>query len=138
MKKIISMAMAFVMIVMLWGCAPKKTTEVAPIAPSTKTETTQNSIDYDMINACDALIRETYGDRAMTSIENGQFIVTILEPNLTSAIIYGTSGLAEAYDELSIACCEAMGLDTLVGVGDKTGEIIYASFNGVDITAYAN
>ena len=33
MKKIISMAMAFVMIVMLWGCAPKKTTEVAPIAP---------------------------------------------------------------------------------------------------------
>ena len=24
------------------------------------------------------------------------------------------------------------------GVGDKTGEIIYASFNGVDITAYAN
>ena len=64
MKKIISIAMAFVMIVMLWGCAPKKTTEVAPIAPSTKTETTQNSIDYDMINACDALIRETYGDRA--------------------------------------------------------------------------
>lgn len=33
MKKILSMAMAFVMIVMLWGCAPKKTTEVAPIAP---------------------------------------------------------------------------------------------------------
>lgn len=136
MKKIISIAMAFVMIVMLWGCAPKKTTEVAPIAPSTKT--TQNSIDYDMINACDALIRETYGDRAMTSIENGQFIVTILEPNLTSAMVYGTYGLTEAYDELSIACCEATGLDTLVGVGNNTGEIVYASFNGVDITAYAN
>ena len=138
MKKIISMAMAFIMIVMLWGCAPKKTTEVAPIAPSTKTEATQNSIDYDMINACDALIRETYSDRAMTSIENGQFIVTILEPNLTSAIVYGTYGLTEAYDELSIACCEATGLDTLVGVGNNTGEIVYASFNGVDITAYAN
>lgn len=111
MKRFFSFVLTFAIVFGLCACGSK---ESAPNTPSAETAVVQNSIDYDMINACDALIKETYGDRAMTSIENGQFIVTILEPNLTSAIIYGTSGLAEAYDELSIACCEATGLDTLV------------------------
>ena len=135
MKRFFSFVLTFAIVLGLCACGSK---ESAPNTPSAETEVVQNSIDYDMINACDALIRETYGDRAMTSIENGQFIVTILEPNLTSAMIYGTYGLTEAYDQLSVACCELTGLDTLVGVGNNTGEIVYASFNGVDITAYAN
>ena len=135
MKRFFSFVLTFAIVLGLCACGSK---ESAPDTPSAETAVVQNSIDYDMINACDALIKETYGDRAMTSIENGQFIVTILEPNLTSAMVYGTYGLTEAYDELSVACCELTGLDTLVGVGNKTGEIIYASFNGVDITAYAN
>ena len=135
MKRFFSFVLTFAIMFGLCACGSK---ESAPNTPSAETEVVQNSIDYDMINACDALIKETYGDRAMTSIENGQFIVTILEPNLTSAMIYGTYGLTEAYDELSVVCCEATGLDTLVGVGNSTGEIVYASFNGVDITAYAN
>ena len=135
MKRIFSFVLTFAIVFGLCACSSK---ESAPNTPSAETEVVQNSIDYDMINACDALIKETYGDRAMTSIENGQFIVTILEPNLTSAMVYGTYGLTEAYDELSVACCELTGLDTLVGVGNNTGEIVYASFNGVDITAYAN
>ena len=135
MKRIFSFVLTFAIVLGLCACGSK---ESAPNIPSAETEVVQNSIDYDMINACDALIKETYGDMAMTSIENGQFIVTILEPNLTSAMIYGTYGLTEAYDQLSVACCELTGLDTLVGVGNNTGEIVYASFNGVDITAYAN
>ena len=135
MKRIFSFVLTFAIVFGLCACGSKAP---APNTPSAETEVVQNSIDYDMINACDALIKETYGDRAMTSIENGQFIVTILEPNLTSAMVYGTYGLTEAYDELSVACCELTGLDTLVGVGNNTGEIVYASFNGVDITAYAN
>ena len=135
MKRFFSFVLTFAIVFGLCACGSK---ESAPNIPSAETEVVQNSIDYDIINACDALIKETYGDRAMTSIENGQFIVTILEPNLTSAIVYGTYGLTEAYDELSVVCCEVTGLDTLVGVGNSTGEIVYASFNGVDITAYAN
>ena len=135
MKRFFSFVLTFAIVLGLCACGSK---ESAPNTPSAETAVVQNSIDYDMINACDALIKETYGDRAMTSIENGQFIVTILEPNLTSAMIYGTYGLTEAYDQLSVACCEVTGLDTLVGVGNNTGEIVYASFNGVDITAYAN
>ena len=135
MKRFFSFVLTFAIVLGLCACGSK---ESAPNTPSAETAVVQNSIDYDMINACDALIKETYGDRAMTSIENGQFIVTILEPNLTSAMIYGTYGLTEAYDQLSVACCELTGLDTLVGVGNNTGEIVYASFNGVDITAYAN
>ena len=135
MKRFFSFVLTFAIVFGLCACGSK---ESVPNTPSAETAVVQNSIDYDMINACDALIKETYGDRAMTSIENGQFIVTILEPNLTSAMIYGTYGLTEAYDQLSVACCELTGLDTLVGVGNNTGEIVYASFNGVDITAYAN
>ena len=135
MKRFFSFVLTFAIVFGLCACGSN---ESAPNTPSAETAVVQNSIDYDMINACDALIKETYGDRAMTSIENGQFIVTILEPNLTSAMIYGTYGLTEAYDQLSVACCELTGLDTLVGVGNNTGEIVYASFNGVDITAYAN
>ena len=135
MKRIFSFVLTFAIVFGFCACGSK---ESASNTPSAETAVVQNSIDYDMINACDALIKETYGDRAMTSIENGQFIVTILEPNLTSAMVYGTYGLTEAYDELSVVCCEVTGLDTLVGVGNSTGEIVYASLNGVDITAYAN
>ena len=132
MKKIISIAMAFVMIIMLWGCAPKKTTEVAPIAPSTKTETTTT-----MIQKCDKILKESYGENVMTSVSNGQYNVAIMENGMTSQIVYGT-GLAEGYNELCLNCKKAVGMDTILGVCDSYGNLVYVSFNGVDITAYAN
>ena len=128
MKKIISMAMAFVMIIMLWGCAPKKTTEVAPIAPSTKTETT--SI---MVHKCDEILKESYGENVLTSVENGQYNIAIMESGITSKIIYAT-GLAEGYNELCLNCKNVVGMDTILGICDSYGNLVYVSFNGVDIT----
>mgnify|MGYP003561344392 CR=1 FL=1 len=32
------------------------------------------------------------------------------------------------------ACKEAVGMDTVVGICDATGTLIYVSFNGVDVT----
>ena len=132
MKKIISIAMAFVMIVMLWGCAPKKSTEVAPIAPSTKTET-----NATMIQKCDKILKKSYGENVMTSVENGQYNIAIMENGMTSQIVYAT-GLAEAYNELCLNCKNAVGMDTILGVCDSYGNLVYVSFNGIDITAYAN
>lgn len=128
MKKIISMVMAFVMIVMLWGCAPKKTAEVAPIAPSTKTETTAT-----MVQKCDEILKKSYGENVMTSVENGQYNVAIMENGITSQIVYAT-GLAEGYNELCLNCKNAVGMDTILGVCDSYGNLVYVSFNGVDIT----
>ena len=132
MKKIISMAMALVMIVMLWGCAPKKSTEVAPIAPSTKTDTTDI-----MIQKCDEILKKSYGENVMTSVSNGQYNVAIMENEITSQIVYAT-GLAEGYNELCLNCKNAVGMDTILGVCDNYGNLVYVSFNGIDITAYAN
>ena len=132
MKKIISMTMAFVMIVMLWGCAPKKSTEVAPIAPSTKTDTTDI-----MIQKCDEILKKSYGENVMTSVSNGQYNVAIMENEITSQIVYAT-GLAEGYNELCLNCKNAVGMDTILGVCDNYGNLVYVSFNGIDITAYAN
>ena len=132
MKKIISMAMAFVMIVMLWGCAPKKTTEVAPIAPSNKTETTAT-----MVQKCDEILKKSYGENVMTSVSNGQYNVAIKENGITSQIVYAT-GLTEGYNELCLNCKNAVGMDTILGVCDSYGNLVYVSFNGIDITAYAN
>lgn len=128
MKKIISMAMAFVMIVMLWGCAPKKSTEVAQIAPSTKTETADT-----MIQKCDEILKKSYGENVMTSVKNGQYNVAIMENGITSQIVYAT-GLAEGYNELCLNCKNAVGMDTILGVCDSYGNLVYVSFNGVDIT----
>lgn len=128
MKKIISMAMAFVMIVMLWGCTPKKTTKVAPIAPSTKTETTAT-----MIQKCDKILKKSYGENVMTSVENGQYNIAIMENGITSQVVYAT-GLAEAYNELCLNCKNAVGMDTILGVCDSYGNLVYVSFNGVDVT----
>lgn len=128
MKKIISMAMVFVMIVMLWGCAPKKTTEVAPIAPSTKTETTTT-----MIQKCDKILKKSYGENVMTSVKNGQYNIAIMENGMTSQIVYAT-GLAEGYNELCLNCKNAVGMDTILGVCDSYGNLVYVSFNGVDVT----
>ena len=132
MKKIISMAMAFVMIIMLWGCAPKKTTEVAPIAPSTKTDTTDI-----MIQKCDEILKKSYGENVMTNVSNGQYNVAIMENGITSQVVYAT-GLAEGYNELCLNCKNAAGMDTILGVCDSYGNLVYVSFNGMDITAYAN
>ena len=132
MKKIISMAMAFVMIVMLLGCAPKKTAEVAPIAPSTKTETTAT-----MVQKCDEILKKSYGENVLTTVENGQYNIAIMENGITSQIIYAT-GLAEGYNELCLNCKNVVGMDTILGVCDSYGNLVYVSFNGIDITAYAN
>lgn len=128
MKKIISMAMAFIMIVMLLGCASKKTTEVTPIAPSTKTETTAT-----MVQKCDKILKKSYGENVMTSVQNGQYNIAIMENGMTSQIIYAT-GLAEAYNELCLNCKNAVGMDTILGVCDSYGNLVYVSFNGMDVT----
>ena len=128
MKKIISIAMAFVMIGMLWGCASKKSTEVAPIAPSTKTETTTT-----MVQKCDEILKKSYGENVMTSVKNCQYNVAIMENGITSQVVYAT-GLAEGYNELCLNCKNAVGMDTILGVCDSYGNLVYVSFNGVDVT----
>lgn len=125
MKKIISMAMAFMMIVMLWGCAPKETAEVAP---PTEIDTTAV-----MVQKCDELLEETYGNRVLTEVADGKYQVVILEPGLTTETIY-LIGLDEGYNDLSVACKEAVGMDAVVGICDATGTLIYVSLNGVDVT----
>lgn len=125
MKKIISMAMAFMMIVMLWGCTPKEATEVAP-PPETDTTAA-------MVQKCDELLEETYGNRVLTEIADGRYQVVILEPGLTTEAIY-LIGLDEGYNDLSVACKEAVGMDAVVGICDATGTLIYVSLNGVDVT----
>ena len=125
MKKIISMAMAFMMIVMLWGCAPKETTKVEP-----PPETDATSV---MVQKCDELLEETYENRVLTEIVDGRYQVVILEPGLTTETIY-LIGLDEGYNDLSIACKEAVGMDAVVGICDATGTLIYVSLNGVDVT----
>ena len=129
MNKIISMAMAFMMIVMLWGCAPKETTEAAP-----PPETDATAV---MVQKCDELLEETYGNRVLTEIADGKYQVVILEPGLTTETIY-LIGLDEGYNDLSIACKEAVGMDAVIGICDATGTLIYVSLNGVDITSSVN
>ena len=128
MKKIISIAMALVMIVMLWGCASKKATEVAPVVPSTKTDTTAT-----MVQKCDEILKKSYGENVMTSIKNGRYSIAIMERGITSQIVY-TSGLAEGYNELCLNCKNAVGIDTILGVCDSYGNLVYVSFNGTDVT----
>ena len=128
MKKIISIAMALVMIVMLWGCASKKATEVAPVVPSTKTDTTAT-----MVQKCDEILKKSYGENVMTSIKNGRYSIAIMERGITSQIVY-TSGLAEGYNELCLNCKNAVGIDTILGACDSYGNLVYVSFNGTDVT----
>lgn len=128
MKKIITMSLALMMIVMMVGCASKETTKVAPAAPPIETNTT-----VEMVQKCDELLEEVYGDRVLTEIVDGKYQVVIAEPGLTTEVIY-LSGLSKSYDDLSVACKEVVGMDTVVGVCDTTGTLIYVSLNGVDVT----
>ena len=125
MKKIISMSLALMMIVMMVGCASKET---AKGAPSIDTDTTAV-----MVQKCDELLEEVYGNRVLTEIVDGRYQVIIAEPGLTTEVIY-LSGLSKSYDDLSVACKEAVGMDAVVGVCDTTGTLIYVSLNGVDVT----
>lgn len=125
MKKIISMSLAFMMIVMMVGCASKETTKVAP------------PIDRDtaavMVQKCDEILEEIYGNRVLTEVVDGRYQVIIAEPGLTTEVIY-LSGLSKSYDDLSATCQEAVGMDAVVGICDTTGTLIYVSLNGVDVT----
>lgn len=125
MKKIISMSLALVMIVMMVGCASKETTKVTP---SIDTDTTAV-----MVQKCDEILEEIYGNRVLTDVVDGRYQVIIAEPGLTTEVIY-LSGLSKSYDDLSVACKEAVGMDAVVGVCDTTGTLIYVSLNGVDVT----
>ncbi len=125
MKKIISMSLALMMIVMMVGCASKETTKVVP---SIDTDTTAV-----MVQKCDEVLEEIYGNRVLTEVVDGRYQVIIAEPGLTTEVIY-LSGLSKSYDDLSVACKEAVGMDAVVGVCDTTGTLIYVSLNGVDVT----
>lgn len=125
MKKIVSMVLTLVVIVMMVGCGPKETTAVAlPI----ETDTTAV-----MVQKCDELLEETYGNRVLTEVADGKYQVVILEPGLSTETIY-LIGLDEGYNDLSIACKEAVGMDAVIGICDATGTLIYVSLNGVDVT----
>ena len=121
MKKIISMSLALMVIVMMVGCGSKETTKVG-------TGTTAV-----MVQKCDELLEEIYGDRVLTKVADGRYQVVIVEPELTTEVVY-FSGLDKVYDDLSVACKEAVGMDAIVGVCNSTGTLIYVSFNGVDVT----
>lgn len=125
MKKIVSMVLTLVVIVMMVGCGSKETTEAAP---PTETDTT-----VVMVQKCDELLEETYGNRVLTEVADGKYQVVILEPGLTTETIY-LIGLDEGYNDLSIACKEAVGMDAVIGICDATGTLIYVSLNGVDVT----
>lgn len=125
MKKIISMSLALVMIVMMVGCASKETTTVAP---SIDTNTTAV-----MVQKCDEILEEIYGNRVLTEVVDGRYQVIIAEPGLTTEVIY-LSGLSKSYDDLSATCQEAVGMDAVVGICDTTGTLIYVSLNGEDVT----
>ena len=131
-KKILNVIAVFLLawglVALLIGCAPKKATEVTPIAPSTKTDTTAT-----MVQKCDEILKKSYGENVMTSVENGQYNIAIMERGITSQIIY-SSGLAEGYNELCLNCKNVVGIDTILGVCDSYGNLVYVSFNGVDIT----
>nr|DAG74388.1 MAG TPA: lipoprotein [Caudoviricetes sp.] len=129
MKKIITMSLAFMMIVMMAGCAQKKTPEVAPAAPPIETD-----ITVEMVQKCDELLEEAFGDRVLTEIVDGRYQVVIAEPGLTTEVIY-LSGLSKSYDDLCIACKKAVGMDAVVGICDTSGTLIYVSLNGEDITS---
>ena len=125
MKKIISMSLALMMIVMMVGCASKETTKVVP---SIDTDTTAV-----MVQKCDEILEEIYGNRVLTEVADGRYQVIIAEPGLTTEVIY-LSGLSKSYDDLSATCQEAVGMDAVVGICDTTGTLIYVSLNGVDVT----
>lgn len=125
MKKIVSMVLTLMMIVIMVGCGSKETTEVAP-PPETDTTAI-------MVQKCDELLEETYGERVLTGIADGRYQVVIIEPGLTTETIY-LIGLDEGYNDLSVACKEAVGMDAVVGICDATGTLIYVSLNGVDVT----
>lgn len=125
MKKIISMSLALKKIVMMAGCASKETTKVAP---SIDTNTTAV-----MVQKCDEILEEIYGNRVLTKVVDGRYQVIIAEPGLTTEVIY-LSGLSKSCDDLSAACQEAVGMDTVVGICNTTGTLIYVSLNGVDVT----
>ena len=126
MKKIVSMVLTLMMIVVMVGCGSKEATEAA--SPPTETDTTAV-----MVQKCDELLEETYGNRVLTEIADGKYQVVILEPGLTTEAIY-LIGLDEGYNDLSIACKEAVGMDAVIGICDTTGTLIYVSLNGVDVT----
>lgn len=126
MKKIVSMVLTLMMIVVMVGCGSKETAEVAP-PPETDTTVV-------MVQKCDELLEETYGNRVLTEVADGKYQVVILEPGLTTETIY-LIGLDEGYNDLSVACKEAVGMDAVVGICDATGTLIYVSLNGVDITS---
>ncbi len=121
MKKIIGMGLVLMMIVMMVGCGSKETIKVG--ADTTAV----------MVQKCDELLKEIYGDRVLTKVADGRYQVVIVEPELTTEVVY-FSGLDKVYDDLSIACKEAVGMDAIVGVCNSTGTLIYVSFNGVDVT----
>ena len=125
MKKIVSIVLTLMMIVVMVGCSSKETTEVAP---SPETDTTAV-----MVQKCDELLKETYEERVLTAIADGRYQVVILEPGLTTETIY-LIGLDEGYNDLSAACKEAVGMDAVVGICDDTGTLIYVSLHGVDVT----
>ena len=126
MKKIVSMVLTLMMIVVMVGCSSKETTEAVPPPPETDTTAV-------MVQKCDELLEETYGNRVLTEVADGKYQVVILEPGLTTETIY-LIGLDDGYNDLSVACKEAVGMDAVVGICDATGTLIYVSLNGVDVT----
>lgn len=135
MKNIISMILAMMVVFGCIGCAEKSAGSArTPSTPSTSTEAPAQSRPraYDTV---DKLVRESLGSFTTvdTSWDGSRYYVAVVLDGFTTSDMY-KSGLAEQYRELSYNIYNALGADTVIGIMDSYGNIIYWVTNGIDIT----
>lgn len=141
MKKIIAIILTIVTVMTLVSCGKKNTNQT----PKTSTNTYEDKVietpKTSVIREVDKMVKEYLGDDVFkTDYDDGIYYICIAVENVNSSRLVTSYGLGDSVDGLSETINTNFDVDCAILIMDDATHrnLLYASFNGYDVTDQLN
>lgn len=141
MKKIIAIILTIVTVMTLASCGKKNTNQT----PKTSTNTYEDKVietpKTSVIREVDKRVKEYLGDDVFkTDYDDGIYYICIAVENVNSSRLVTSYGLGDSIDGLSETINTNFDVDCAILIMDDAthSNLLYASFNGYDVTDQLN
>lgn len=141
MKKIIAIILTIVTVMTLASCGKKNTNQT----PKTNTNTYEDKVietpKTSVIREVDKMVKEYLGDDVFkTDYDDGIYYICIAVENVNSSRLVTSYGLGDSIDGLSETINTNFDVDCAILIMDDAtySNLLYASFNGYDVTDQLN
>ena len=141
MKKIIAMLLAIVTVMTLASCGKKNANQTPETGTNTYDDKVIETSKTSVIREVDKMVKKYLGDDVFkTDYDDGIYYICIAIENVNSSRLIISHGLCDSIDGLSETINTNFDIDCAILIMDDAthSNLLYASFNGYDVTDQLN